>query len=79
MQHIPDFEEILITEKKLTLYEIPRQILSINSLPLSKKVDEYILRLGHENMYLLNILMELFINGRVSVETAWNWLIPPWS
>ena len=68
MKHIPDFREILITEKKVSINVLPRQVLSINQFPLSKKIDEYILKLGHSNVHLLNILMELCVNGKVSVD-----------
>lgn len=68
MKPIPDFREMLIIEKKVTINVMPRQILSINKFPLSNKIDEYILKIGHKNMHLLNILMELCMNGKVTVD-----------
>ena len=37
-------------------------------MPLSEKIDEYILKLGYSNAHVLVFLMQLLVKGKVSVD-----------
>ncbi len=68
MNHKKSFRDIFIREKKTTLNSVPRDVISISEMSLSDKIDEYILKLGYSNAHVLVFLMQLLVEGKVSVD-----------
>jgi hypothetical protein len=68
MNHKKSFRDIFIREKKTTLNSVPREVISISEMSLSEKIDEYILKLGYSNAHVLVFLMQLLVEGKVSVD-----------
>lgn len=68
MNQKKSFRKIFIQEKKTTLNVIPREVISISEMPLSEKIDEYILKLGYSNAHVLVFLIQLLTNGKVTVD-----------
>ena len=68
MNHKKSFRDIFIREKKTTLNSVPREVISISEMSLSDKIDEYILKLGYSNAHVLVFLMQLLVEGKVSVD-----------
>ena len=68
MNRMKSFRKIFIQEKKTTLTALPREVISVSEMPLSEKIDEYILKLGYSNAHVLVFLMQLLTEGKVTVD-----------
>jgi len=59
---------IVVSEKKTTLTSPIGEVISELQVPLSTKINEYILKLGYSNAHVLGILVQLLTNGKVRVD-----------
>jgi hypothetical protein len=61
-------QNIVVSEKKTALNSTIGEVISELQVPLSTKIDEYILKLGYSNAHVLGILVQLLTNGKVRVD-----------
>ena len=61
-------QNIVVSEKKTALNSTLGEVISELQVPLSTKIDEYILKLGYSNAHVLGILVQLLTNGKVRVD-----------
>ena len=61
-------QNIVVCEKKTALNSTIGEVISELQIPLSTKIDEYILKLGYSNAHVLGILVQLLTNGKVRVD-----------
>ena len=61
-------EETLIEERKTLSVQGIRDEVEERRMPLSAKIDEFILKLGYSNAHVLGIVVQLLTSGKVRVD-----------